>query len=196
MQTNKGQTVGKIISDLGSPIVTATIFLLAQPLLHPQVSWFQALVATVFVTLIPTAGLIFMRRKKLVSDMHVTERSQRAPVLLVAAVSMILGTILLLLANAELVLFQEIGGIFIGLAVCFAVTLFWKVSIHSAVATYVALAATSGIPIIGPVIALLFSAVIGWSRVQIRHHTSSQVLVGQIIGCGVYLIRIFFLNVG
>lgn len=137
-----------------------------------------------------------MRRKKLVSDMHVTERSQRAPVLLVAAVSMILGTILLLLANAELVLFQEIGGIFIGLAVCFAVTLCWKVSIHSAVATYVALAATSGIPIIGPVIALLFSAVIGWSRVQIRHHTPSQVLVGQIIGCGVYLIRIFFLNVG
>lgn len=196
MHTSKQAAVAKIISDLGSPIVTASLFLLAQPLLHPQIPWIQALVATVFVTLIPTTALILMRRRKLVGDMHVTERSQRAPVLVIAAISIASGALLLLLVNAELVLFQEIAGIFIGLAVCFAITLFWKVSIHSAVATYVALAATSGIPIIGPVIALLFSAVIGWSRVQIRHHTPSQVLVGQIIGCGVYLIRIFFLNVG
>lgn len=194
MHTSKQEAVAKIISDLGSPIVTASLFLLAQPLLHPQIPWIQALVATVFVTLIPTAALILMRRRKIVGDMHVTERSERAPVLVVAAISIVSGALLLLLVNAELVLFQEIAGIFIGLAVCFAITMFWKVSIHSAVATYVALAVTASIPVIGPVVALLFSAVIGWSRIKVLHHTASQVLGGQVIGCCIYLVRVFFLN--
>lgn len=194
MHTSKLQRAAKIISDLGSPTIVATLFLIGQPLLHPEVSWSQAFLAATFVTLIPTLALIAMRYRGIVGDRHVTVRPQRIPVLIAAAVSIVLGIGLLMLVQASTVLFQEIGGIFLGLAVCFALTLFWKVSIHSAVATYVVLAATAAFPIGGPVVALLFSAIIGWSRVQIGHHTSSQVLGGQIVGCVIYFARVFLVG--
>ncbi len=171
----------------------ATLFLIGQPLLHPQVSWGHALLAATFVTLIPTLVLIAMRQRGIVGDRHVTTRSQRAPILIIAGLSIAVGFVVLALVHADPLLFGEVGGILLGLVVCFGITVFWKVSIHGAVATYVALAATAAVPLFGPVAALLFSSFIGWSRVRIGHHTASQVMAGQVVGCAVYLVRSLFL---
>ncbi|GAA4378147.1 hypothetical protein [Paeniglutamicibacter cryotolerans] len=190
MHTSKLHTTAKVISDIGSPTIVATLFLIGLPLIHPEISWAHAALATLFVTLIPTLALILMRHRGMVGDRHVTVRSQRGPIMAVAGLSIILGLVLLVLTSAEKQLFAEVGGIFLGLAVCSAITVFWKVSIHGAVATYVGLMATATIPLVGPVIALLFSSVIGWSRVQLGHHTPAQVLVGQAVGCAVYLAKV------
>lgn len=109
--------------------------------------------------------------------------------MIVAGLSILGGFVALAAVQAAPALFLEVGGIMLGLIVCFAITMFWKVSIHCAVATYVGLAATATAPLVGPVAALLFSSLIGWSRVRISHHTPSQVLAGQIVGCAIYLAR-------
>jgi membrane-associated phospholipid phosphatase len=68
-----------------------------------------------------------------------------------------------------------------GLAVAVAMTRFWKISIHTAVA---AGTATSLVITFGP--AMLATSVIvlatGWSRVRLRDHTPLQGIVGAFVG--------------
>ncbi|MFE8915989.1 hypothetical protein [Streptomyces globisporus] len=65
-----------------------------------------------------------------------------------------------------------------------AVTFFWKVSVHSAVASG-ALAIL--VTVFGPWMLALVPVVvlIGWSRVRLRCHTVGQVAVGMLIGAAV-----------
>lgn len=193
MRKSNVQVVAHLLSDIGSPSVLATLFLVGQPLLHQEVPWGHAMLASMFVTIIPTMGLIVMRKRGAVSDRHVTQRAQRAPVMILAGLSILVGFAVLGLVHSPPVLFQEVAGVLLGLIVCFVITRVWKVSIHVAVGTYVALAATAPLPLVGPVVALALSSAIGWSRVRISHHTPSQVLAGQLVGCAVYLARVFFL---
>lgn len=189
MPKSKLQAVARLVSEVGSPSVVATLFLAGLPLLHAGTSWTHAVLAAAFVTVVPTMALVIMRRRGLVSDRHVTRRSQRLPIMVVAGVSIGLAFVVLALVDAEPALFQEVVGILIGLAVCTVITTFWKISIHSAVGTYVVLAATAPMAIGGPALAIGFSALMGWSRVTLRHHTPSQVLAGQAVGIAVYLVR-------
>ncbi|MCZ9345061.1 phosphatase PAP2 family protein [Streptomyces sp. TRM76130] len=57
----------------------------------------------------------------------------------------------------------------------------WKVSVHTAVASGVAVVITVAY---GWWAALLFLGVatVGWSRVSLRDHTTAQVIVGAIVG--------------
>lgn len=189
MPKSKLQAVARLVSEVGSPSVVATLFLAGLPLLHAGVSWTHAFLAATFVTVVPTLTLVIMRRRGLVSDRHVTRRSQRLPIMVVAGVSIGVAFAVLALVDADPVLFQEVAGILLGLVVCMAITMVWKISIHSAVGTYVALAATAPLAIGGPALAIGFSALTGWSRVTLKHHTPSQVLAGQTVGIAVYLVR-------
>lgn len=193
MHKSKLQAVAGLVSEVGSPSVVATLFLAALPLLHPGVSWTHAVLAATFVTVVPTLALVVMRKRGLVSDRHVTRRSQRLPIMVVAGLSIGLAFAVLALVHAKPALFQEVSGILLGLVVCLSITTVWKISIHSAVGTYVALAATAPMPVGGPALALGFSTVMGWSRVTLEHHTPGQVLAGQIVGAAVYLARTFVL---
>lgn len=71
-----------------------------------------------------------------------------------------------------------------GLAVALAVTAFWKISVHTAVAggtvSVLVLTYGSAVALTAPLVAL-----IGWSRVELRDHTPMQVLVGGIVGASV-----------
>ena len=71
-----------------------------------------------------------------------------------------------------------------GLAVALAITAFWKISIHAAVA---AGTVTSLGALVGPWWLILVPLVVltGWARVEIRDHTLVQVLVGAVVGASV-----------
>ncbi len=65
-----------------------------------------------------------------------------------------------------------------------AITLRWKVSVHSAI-TAGAVAVLAAV--YGPWAGLLAPLVVlvGWSRVRLRCHTAAQVAVGALVGAGV-----------
>jgi membrane-associated phospholipid phosphatase len=74
------------------------------------------------------------------------------------------------------------GGV--GLAVALAITLVWKISIHTAVAAgaVVVLALVFGpaLLVLAPLVALS-----GWARVEVGDHTPAQVLAGAAVGAAV-----------
>lgn len=183
----KSQRLPSVISHVFAPTILATALLLSTPLRFPQIPWGQALVATTFTTLIPWAVLGLARSTGKISDVHVTRREQRWPLLLSALVSILAGVILLLVTGAEPVMLREVLLILVGLLVTGGITLAWKISIHVAVAAFVLLHALGALAF-GPYLAVALVAVISWARVQLHHHTSTQVFAGALVGALVGLL--------
>ncbi|MFJ6419021.1 hypothetical protein [Paeniglutamicibacter sp. NPDC091659] len=173
--------LARAVSHVFAPTVLVTALLLLTPLRFPQVSWGQALLATTFTTLIPWAALGWARTTGKVSDVHVTRREQRWPLLLTALASILLGLALLVMTHAEPVLLREVLLILLGLLVTGGITMAWKISIHVAVAAFVFLHAFENLAF-GPHLAVAMVAVTSWSRIQLRHHTTNQVFAGAVVG--------------
>jgi membrane-associated phospholipid phosphatase len=173
----------RIVTEATAPAVLVGILLLLQPVLSPGVTWLQGVVAAGFTVGLPFAGILWLKRRGAVTDHHVGKREQRAPILIASAASIGVGALLLILMGAPAALFGEIGGVFIGLVLCLAANLVWKLSVHSAVAAYVGLALLAPVPMVGSALALLLASATGWSRVKLGDHTPTQVLAGHAAGC-------------
>ena len=178
--------LARIVTEVSSPTVLVGILLLLQPVLTPGVTWLQGVTAALFTVGLPFAGILVLKRRGRVTDHHVGVRTQRAPILAASAVSLGIGALLLVLLDAPAAMFGEIGGVFIGLVICLAANLVWKLSVHSAVAAYVGLTLLAPVPAVGAALALLLASATGWSRVKLGDHTPTQVLAGHIAGCLVF----------
>lgn len=183
---NTAAKMARIVTEASAPAVLVGVLLLLQPLLSPGVTWLQGIVAAGFTVGLPFLGVLWLKRRGSVTDHHVGVREQRAPILAAAAGSIGVGALLLVLLDAPAALFGEIGGVFIGLILCLAANLVWKLSVHSAVAAYVGLALLAPVPAIGPALALLLASATGWSRIKLGDHTPTQVLAGHAAGCAAF----------
>ena len=187
MPDSKSAWLPATISHVFAPTILVTALLILTPLRFPQVPWSQALVAATFTTLSPWAVLGWARTKGTVDDIHITRREQRWPLLLVALISILVGLTLLWVTQAAPVMIREVLLILAGLLLTGGITLAWKISIHVAVAAFVFLHAFHGFTF-GPHLAVAMVAIISWARVQLKHHTSSQVFAGAGIGALVGLL--------
>ncbi|OIH82129.1 hypothetical protein BLJ79_20665 [Arthrobacter sp. UCD-GKA] len=178
----------RYVTEILSPAILVSVLLLLQPLLTPGTTWPQALVAFFFVTGLPFGALLWMRHRGKVTDHHVGDRRQRAPVMMMAGTSLVVGAVLLFVLDAPAGLFSAVGTIFLGLLVCLLANLVWKLSVHSAVAAFVGLELLAPLGQVGPALALVLAATVGWSRIELKDHTSTQVLAGLVVGCAVYAV--------
>lgn len=186
MELDTGPAVGSrlawTVTHALSPVVLVSAYLLLLPLRAPSTSWLQGLVATVFVTGLPWLFLVWMKRRGQVTDLHVRERTQRWPVFAVAAASLLLGFGAEVLLGAPAAVFGAMALILTGLLICAIVNLRWKLSVHTAVAAFIWLGVFAPLPW-GSAAALLLTMLVGWSRIEVRHHTPTQVLAGALVGC-------------
>lgn len=115
------------------------------------------------------------------TDKHVKERRQRPAVFLATMLSVLVAILLLVLCDAPREVFALVVAMLVGLVSVMVVNTWWKVSVHTAVASGVAtvLALSYGLLFL-----VLYTgvAVIGWSRVALRDHTVAQTIVGAILG--------------
>ncbi|WP_269047843.1 phosphatase PAP2 family protein [Paenarthrobacter sp. Z7-10] len=180
------RSAARILSEVLGPASLGTILLVSSSL---SSGWSlrnagAAAVAVVFVTFGPLAGLLFLSRRGRVSDHHVSQRTQRAPVLAAVLGSMIIGTVLLVGIGAPSGLYLMILGLALGLVTVLVINLFWKLSIHAAVGAYFTAALVA---LFGPLLILTAAVplLVGWSRVRLGAHTTAQVCCGWIVGVSV-----------
>ncbi|MEE1620974.1 hypothetical protein ACQ7DA_06520 [Zafaria sp. J156] len=176
------------ISELYAPAVVATAYLLSRPLVVPGIGWPHALVAVLFTTVLPFLGVLWFARGGVVSSRHIPKRRQRYWPFLTSGFSILGGVWTLRLMDAPDALFLDLGGIFTGLVLCLVANAFYKVSVHTAVAVYVALQFLGPVPAVG-VAGLAAAAAVGWSRHVLRAHTPGQVAAGAAIGVATHLLR-------
>jgi membrane-associated phospholipid phosphatase len=138
-------------------------------------------IAAVFASVLPYALILRGVRRGRLSDKNISLREQRIRFGVVAITSILIGLALLAAfdAPAEMVALQ--ASIAVGVACGWVITLWWKISVHAAIA---AGAATVLTLVFGTALLAAWAlvALIAWSRVQVGDHTPAQVLAGVTLG--------------
>lgn len=135
------------------------------------------LAAALGTSIIPQAVVEIATRRGLLTDRNVTVRAQRLRPLALAITTATLGLAGLWAAGAPRPVLAGAVALLSGVITTTLVTLLWKISFHTAVATSAVLiiALAFGPPVLA---GLVLVAAIAWSRVALREHTLAQVLTG------------------
>jgi membrane-associated phospholipid phosphatase len=176
----------RVITELFQPTVTVALLLLFSPAVEPGfpgTAWFGA-VAVLFVCVLPLAAVVLLVRLGKVTDHHVSDRRQRAPVLAMSVVSLLAGLCLLLALNAPRSVIAMVLATVGGVAVLAVISLFWKISGHAGSIAFATAVAVLMLGAPWSPLLLLIPAVC-WSRVVLRAHTVAQVVAGAVVGGGV-----------
>jgi membrane-associated phospholipid phosphatase len=138
-------------------------------------------IAAVFASVLPYALILRGVRRGRLSDKNISLREQRIRFGVVAITSILLGLALLAAFDAPAETVALLAAIAVGVACGWVITLWWKISVHAAIA---AGAATVLLLVFGPALLAIWPlvALIAWSRVQVGDHTPAQVLAGVALG--------------
>jgi membrane-associated phospholipid phosphatase len=138
-------------------------------------------IAAVSASVLPYALILRGVRRGRLSDRNISLREQRIRFAAVAIASILTGLTVLAAfdAPAEMVALQ--ASVAVGVACGWVITLWWKISVHAAIA---AGAATVLLLVFGLALLAVWPlvALIAWSRVQVGDHTPAQVLAGIALG--------------
>jgi hypothetical protein len=138
-------------------------------------------VVVVFAGGLPFAVLMAGIRSGRYTDRHLSRREQRPAFMLFGLLSISVGLLFLRWLDAPRALFAVVLAMLAGVVVAYGVSLFWKLSIHSACA---AGSVVTLVVLVSPWALVLapLAAVVGWSRVELADHTVPQVVVGVAVG--------------
>ena len=172
--------VARLVGELLSPPpILVAVAWVSSPTRAMAVVW--GTIAALFASVLPYALILRGVRRGRLSDRNISLRKQRIRFGGVAIASILFGLAVLaaLDAPAEMVALQ--ASIAVGVACGWVVTLWWKISVHAAIA---AGAATVLTLVFGPALLAVWPlvALIAWSRVQVGDHTPAQVLAGVALG--------------
>jgi membrane-associated phospholipid phosphatase len=181
------------LTEIFQPPVVVAVQLLISPVVEagfPGTLGYGAL-AALFVCVLPLFLLLGLVRLGKVTDHHVSNRKQRAPVLLMALASVVAGLVVLESVGAPRSVVVMVLAIVAGIVVIAAVSPFWKISGHAAA---ISSSAVIAVLMLGPawLPLLLLIPAVGWSRVVLRAHTVAQVVGGALFG-GVVMAGIWWL---
>jgi membrane-associated phospholipid phosphatase len=131
--------------------------------------------------LTPLSFLVWQLRRGSITDLDIQLREQRRNTLLVTIGGFAFTWLVMLFGGAPPALTLLAGAGMLQWIIIFAITMRWKVSIHSTSATGVAILilrifGLSAVPLV------ISIPLIAWSRVKLRHHTPAQTIVGVILG--------------
>jgi len=171
-------SLARIVTEAFAPTVLVSVFLLGSGAARD--GWRGLLfgfIAAIFVALGPFLGILIAARSGKLADHHVGDRKQRLPVLIGSLGSAAIGFVVLLLLQAPRTAVVGLLSTALGMIVVGAVNAFWKLSVHNAVAAFVAVATVGSFGWAWAPL-LLLPLVIGWSRVVLKDHTVAQVIAG------------------
>jgi membrane-associated phospholipid phosphatase len=172
--------VGEVLSP--PPILVALALVVAwasSPTPAMAVLW--GAIAALFASVLPYALILRGVRQGRLTDKNISLREQRIRFGVVAITSILLGLVLLAAFDAPAEMVALLAAVAVGVACGWVITLWWKISVHAAIA---AGAATVLTLVFGPALVVVWPlvALIAWSRVQVGDHTPAQVLAGIALG--------------
>ncbi|WP_327681372.1 phosphatase PAP2 family protein [Kitasatospora sp. NBC_00458] len=140
-----------------------------------------AVFALLFTAVVPTLFIKRGIRRGTLEDRHVGHRQRRLTVIPFVMGSVATAFAVMLGLDAPTDLTAIVLAMFASLVPILAITVWWKVSLHTAVSSGAVVCLAIAL---GPWWLLLYPLVvlIGWSRVVLRDHTTAQTIVGAAVG--------------
>jgi membrane-associated phospholipid phosphatase len=184
LERTRAHRLARLVTEVCAPAVLAALMPLVIAV-HATGRWITGIgwgaLAVLFSSAIPYAIIWLGVRRGHLTDHHIGVREQRRRPLTLALVSVVGGLVVLLLLGAPRQLVTMVVVMLGVLLVVGVVNQHWKLSAHSAVATGSAtvLMIVFGVPLLA---AFLVAALVAWSRVELRDHTTAQVITGALVG--------------
>jgi len=186
------QRTARALTEIGAPavllgVLPVVLSLATADTVAGGIAW--AVVTAVFFAIAPFTWVLVGVRRGRLTDHHIGRRSQRRGPLLVGLSCMVAGWLIALVGHAPGTLVAYLGTVLLEAATAVAVTLVWKISLHSWIA---ALGATALVVVFGPWALLTIPLVAGvaWSRVRLGDHSPAQVAAG--LAAGVLITSVLF----
>jgi membrane-associated phospholipid phosphatase len=144
-------------------------------------TWAAVTVALFFGVFFPTAFVIYLKSRNLISDFHIPIREQRTVPYAVSIVSYSIGAGLVYWAEGGNALAAAMFCYLLNSTVVMIINLRWKISAH---ATSISGSLAAMTMIFGWMLASLYLLIplVAWARVYLRAHTLGQVTMGTILG--------------
>lgn len=175
-KTKIARIVSEIFNGFLTMILTPLVSILTSPL-----SISNKVIYSLAYTLAPILPYLLLKRKGLISDYELTNREERPPYFTIISILMGILFFLVTILNQEMLTRISLN-IFLVSSVVTMITFYWKISGHM---TYSTILFTTLIYIFPttPLLLLLFlfTPFIGWSRVVLKKHTVTQVILGVLI---------------
>ncbi|MFE4055019.1 hypothetical protein ACFXP3_01710 [Streptomyces sp. NPDC059096] len=143
------------------------------------IAW--GMIGALFAAVVPITFINYGVRKGHWGDRHVGAKPARLIVMAVILLSVTVGILLMVVADAPRTMTALIFSMLVTLAILAAITFAWKISVHQAVS---AGACAMLVQTYGPwmLFGFLLVIIVGWSRIELRDHTRNQVIAGTILG--------------
>jgi membrane-associated phospholipid phosphatase len=176
--------VARLVGEVLSPppiLVALTLVVAWASSPTPALAARWGAIAALFASVLPYALILRGVRQGRLTDKNISLREQRIRFGVVAITSILLGLVLLAAFDAPAEMVALLAAVAVGVACGWVITLWWKISVHAAIA---AGAATVLTLVFGPALLVVWPlvALIAWSRVQVGDHTPAQVLAGIALG--------------
>jgi membrane-associated phospholipid phosphatase len=164
-------------------VLSTTLLLTGAWTLGTPQAWRWAGFEVCVAVLAPLLYLAWLVRHGRVTDLDVQLREQRARPMLFTLGCGALGLAVLALGGAPPLLVTLAGGLWAQMVIILSITLYWKISVHSATA---AAAATALLVLFGtPLPWLVGVPLIAWARVRLGRHTLAQTVFGALLGTAI-----------
>ena len=175
--------MARLVTEVLSPVVliVAVILIVAVNSAGVGRGLALGLVAVLFAGVFPYAVVLIGVRRGQLTDHHISRREQRPPIMVFTLASVLVGLVVLGWLDAPRDLYALLASLVVGNILALPITSFWKISIHAAAAA----ATVVSLAILVSPWSLLFVPLVvltGWARVEIRDHTSGQVVAGATVG--------------
>ncbi|HEY6287237.1 MAG TPA: phosphatase PAP2 family protein [Ktedonobacteraceae bacterium] len=176
--------IARHVSNILAPATISLPFILLVAFYQAKdqrTAFIYACITLFFLSVGPLLYIIIGVRLGKLSDIDVTRRSQRAGPFIFGIVSVMIGWLVLTLANGPRNLQTVmIISVFSGI-IMMVITFWWKISMHASSLGGVATMLTV---LYGAVMLPLFVllVLVSWSRVILRRHTVTQVIAGSLAG--------------
>jgi membrane-associated phospholipid phosphatase len=176
--------VARLVGELLSPpaVIVALALLVAwdsSPSPGMAVVWGG--IAAVFASVLPYDVILRGVRRGRLSDRNIGVREERIRIGVLAIASILVGLAVLAALDAPAEMLALLASIAVGVAGGWVITLWWKISVHAAIAagaaTVLMLVFGTAMLAVWPIVGL-----IAWSRVQVGDHTPGQVVAGVALG--------------
>ncbi len=175
-------TVARVVSDTLNPAIVGIPFLIVGVVIS-EVSGAYRFATLYFLIAVPPplCYVLWLVAKGRVTDLHLSERHQRAGPFIVSLCSALCGLLVLFILDTPTVLFVALFFAFVQTVLLFVITLAWKISIHTAaiagLITFALMAlGSTALPSI-PLVPL-----VAWARIYLGRHTFMQTVAGGVVG--------------
>lgn len=171
------------VSAFLSPYITAAIFIMIIVYQNTKnlgqfLPWMG--IAFFFAIMIPGGYILWKLEKKEIADIHLSDHTERKIPFMITAISATAGALVLFLIGAAKPVVVMMVAFAMNAITVALITLFWKVSIHTALYSSVI---TVLVILYGAKFAWLYLLLIplAWSRIYRHRHSLQQVIGGAII---------------